>query len=153
MRDFKELLTGQGEDLFHKNMRKFGATVIESHQAFKDIKEGNTEGGGSEGSASGGGDNYEYLDVSGLDESVVKTMSKCSFLVKGMTSGVLSIFPPSAASYSYDSVQAVAVDLKSVIFAAQGMAFNYAEYLSLNGIDAELLATLPRITKEEFYTL
>lgn len=48
MRDFKELLTGQGEDLFHKNMRKFGATVVESHQAFKDIKEGGNGGSAEE---------------------------------------------------------------------------------------------------------
>lgn len=59
MRDFKELLTGQGEDLFHKNMRKFGATVVESHQAFKDIKEG-----GNGGSADGGADEWIVAVVS-----------------------------------------------------------------------------------------
>ena len=57
MRDFKELLIGQGKDLFHKNMRKFGATVLESHQAFKDIEEGNIEGGGN-----GGGVGYLYFE-------------------------------------------------------------------------------------------
>lgn len=47
MRDFKRLMTEQGEDLFHKNMRKFGATVRESHKAYKDIKYCNIGGSGS----------------------------------------------------------------------------------------------------------
>ena len=50
MRDFKRLMTEQGEDLFHKNMKRFGATVRESHKAYKDIKYGNI--GGSDGGSS-----------------------------------------------------------------------------------------------------
>lgn len=55
---------------------------------------------------------------------------------------------------AYNQLLAIAIDVKAILFCAQGMSFNATQFLQLNyGYTADQIAAIPRITKEEFYRM
>lgn len=127
---------------------------IEDKQDFANVMLENSGngGGGSEGESS-----IEYLDVSGLEDI---TMVACiSFLARSKSTvgtPMIGIFP-TAYLYAVPNiitavdVLAVAIDLSMEICpGAQGSIISIGDFLAMMEED---ISSIPRITKEQFYSL
>ena len=108
----------------------------------------NVQGGG----APSGGSNYEYIDISsvGFKDYVVSF----STLAKFSNSVMPTAFPAAESSAGYKDVwasaTAVCIDTNVEIYQSEMGLTTIGAFLSLIGVD---LASLPRLTKEQFYTI
>lgn len=102
----------------------------------------------------GGGDNYEYIDVRGLDEDATQILLDNSFYIKaggdypfiGVTAGQLG-------TDVWPYVIAVGIDFSAFGYKEEGYEVTIKETFIDNGFTEEQIASFPRITKEEFFTL
>lgn len=105
----------------------------------------------------------EYLDVSGLDilntEGKDFSIGAYAFSVKMTISNKLTAFIPSSAFQSYSTfpetvvVHAVAIDFSFPTSIFGGEILTIKETLISLGLTQEQLDAIPRITKEQFYSL
>lgn len=116
----------------------------------------NVPTGGGDTPSQPSGSSLEYLDVSGLEAGMNKEyIVGLSRLMKDPNNE--GILPPafaaleSSAGYkdAWNEVKEVCFDF-SVEVNMQGTIYPIAQFLSMIGAD---LTTIPRITKEQFYTL
>lgn len=119
----------------------------------------NTEVSGVGGSGEGGGSTIEYLDVSGLeDKTVVFEWATSARLVIPQYAIIVSPvgrLVETLKNVGYDYVKAIGVDTSSIVAMRQGedvVSVTMAEYISMAG-NSELFDSIPRITKEQFYSL
>ena len=114
----------------------------------------NVEGQGG-GSASGNEVfNCEYLDISEVSNKL--EWVSIAILAKTSSQGMTFIAPSSYNPFGLTGLLAVAVDFNFSIVAESGgqkMEIPIRELLNQNGVSNEDIAAIPRITKEEFYTL
>ena len=99
----------------------------------------------------GGGGSVEYLDVSGLDDDIKLELSLLCCIAKSKSGNSWYITSP-LAYYLYNAKPvalgfntAEALYLEGVV----GTAFEFFEMMGIK----ELIDSLPRLTKEEFYAL
>lgn len=106
------------------------------------------EQGGSGGE--GGGSSIEYLDISGIDESKILGFVSLGILVKIPNVGIIppTRFALEARVSDLRSATAIAVDCGIEIIMGENM--NLEGLANIIGLD---ITSIPRITKEEFYTL
>ena len=102
-------------------------------------------------SIEGGGSGIEYLDISGVDESGRVGYVAFGILAKIPNSG---IFPPTLFALEGQvsglmAVTAIAVDY-DIEFILGGVNMNVEDLANDMGLD---LSSLPRLTKEQFYSL
>lgn len=106
--------------------------------------------GGTEASS------MEYLDVSGLDRMLAEAILVSSYLTKFTTTDGRKFigfeYMASALVDSIDIIVAVCCDLNLKVN-MNGNEMTVAEAIIQSGITQEQLDALPRITKEEFYTI
>ena len=121
--------------------------------------------GGSAGDGDAEGANYEYLDLTNMtDNEIIPLMPFC-FLGKfdkgdvdevlgGKAITPISLMYAGGVSSTQGSrwISAVSVDLSAEI-KMEGQLLTMRELFSMQGITPEQLASIPRITKEEFYNL
>lgn len=128
-------------------------TSSEIHKSELSVPQsGGGESGG--GDAPSGGGNYEYLNISAMETGMFKEyVVAMSSLIK--VSGMI-IPPASAAAESssgyrdaWNSVNEVCFNT-SLKFHIQGQIMSAFDFLSALKVD---MASLPRITEEEFYNL
>ena len=95
--------------------------------------------------------NTEYLDISGLEEQIKLVLSGFSFLAK--TPEIKAICPIGAlmleSSTYLQKVTEISVRLQEKVV-YNNVLLTIEQFLTQQGID---LNTIPRITKEEFYSL
>jgi hypothetical protein len=108
---------------------------------------------------SGGEGNIEYLDVSGVeDKTIVFEWATSARLVIPQYATIVSPvgrLVETIKNVGYGYVEAIGVDTSSMVAMRQGedaLSMTMAEYISMTG-NSELFDTLPRITKEQFYSL
>ena len=97
----------------------------------------------------GGTSTIEYLDLSGLDDSLKKTLFAYAILAK--EEGV--IMPPYAFTQLTMSTlpSAIAIDLGiEISVTSMGVEGAMGDIFQAQGLD---LSALPRLTKEEFYNI
>lgn len=119
-------------------------TTITADDGFLGLKEVSVK-------VSGGGASYEYFDITQLDEMSKEVMSLLSFFVKGEIGGVLVIMPAAYADAIRLNISAAAIDLSATMYDN-----TRKEYVEMRVVFADMgvdLASLPRLTKEQFYTL
>ena len=134
-----------------------GTEWIEQSGASSD---GSEESGGS-GSGSGEASSIEYLDVSGSDEANMARFLAHGYIVKFVANGQ-AVFLPTAHPYvgglmKVVSPSAISIDFTAVItFEETNQNMTIKEALLQTGstpITEEQLDAIPRITKEQFYSL
>lgn len=107
------------------------------------------EQGGSGGE--GGGSSIEYLDVSGLDEEIQMALSLFCSIVKSRSGNNWYISSP-IAYYDYGAKPvALGVDTSST-FSIEGVTGTLYEFFEMLGVK-DLVDSLPRLSKEQFYSL
>lgn len=97
--------------------------------------------------------NCEYLDISEVSNKM--GWNSVAILAKVSSQGMTFIAPPSYNPFGLTGLVAVAVDFNFSIVAESGgqkMEVSIREVLNQNGVSNEDINTIPRITKEEFYT-
>lgn len=95
----------------------------------------------------------EYWDVSRLDEEFAKRCDNVAYFMKVRDVDNVLI-GPKGLQMEYNQLLAIAIDVKAMLFCAQGMSFNAIQFLQMNyGYTADQIAAIPRITEEEFYNL
>lgn len=103
----------------------------------------------------------EYLDVSGADNNTLVIAKQCASLVKWestnssnagrITIAPLGLLSPGSSNGQETAIyMAVAIDLAQLIVSP---AMGATEPTPLSSFIGSMLASLPRITKEEFYTI
>ena len=138
---------------------KKGTSDLINPQDFATEIEGISGGGSGEG----GGSNIEYLDVSGMQDYMKNVLLYYSVLAKiqgdSVTYGV-QIQPSGfllAAGGMTSLVTAVAIDLVIPItkYASEESGVEKQELTTLDADSEfmEMLDTIPRLTKEQFYNL
>ena len=126
------------------------------------IRRGGASSGGS-GSESGSGEAsiVEYLDITNV--ASYKEVLLQHSLQANVNSTELKMIAPSLVVYgilndlngNYTSLY-IEIDFNSKIYAIQGvekMEYPIGEYLTMAGISQSELDAIPRITKEQFYSL
>lgn len=99
----------------------------------------------------GGGSSIEYLDVSGLDEEIQMALSLFCSIVKSRSGNNWYISSP-IAYYDYGAKPvALGVDTSST-FSIEGVTGTPYEFFEMVGVK-DLVDSLPRLSKEEFYAL
>lgn len=117
-----------------------------------------------EGEQSGGGagteSTMEYLDVSGLDEGNLRRFLVYGYVAKFSNNGETIFYPTALVSTSSEFLpflSAISIDFTTVItFTGTSQNMTIKEVLLQTGstpITEEELAAIPRITKEQFYSL
>lgn len=113
-----------------------------------------------EGGGAGSESTIEYIDVTGLGKDMRHSLIDFSSLVKWKDSysGDVYIYPTHYASYEadnfYNEVMAVAIDFSAMVSIGNGVFGTIKEFImDDNGYPSEMLDSIPRITKEEFYNL
>ena len=116
--------------------------------AYLNGAEGMIRRGASGGS--GEASNIEYLDVSGINQEIYfTTLLIMSFVSKNKENGVVGILPSAAmVSYNNSLIISLAID-----FSFKTSNGTILELLLNMGITKEQLDAIPRITKEQFYSL
>ena len=119
---------------------------------------------GSGGNSGGSGENtLEYIDVSGANGLVKTSIVQYAVYVKGyiesygayMTGSTLYVLKQ-MASDAIDATSAIAIDFSNVVLMKMGdtiQNMTVAEAILQNGATQAEIDALPRITKEEFYTI
>lgn len=149
------LFTGQ---LQTKEVEVSEDTTIKADEGFLGLKEVSVKvnGGGSASS-------IEYIDVSGADNLVKKSLTQYACYVKGhiedydalvagMTLYALNVITPSPIN----AVSAIAIDFSNVVVMKMGdtiQSMTILQAVLQNGATQADIDSLPRITKEEFYAL
>lgn len=115
---------------------------------------------GSGGSTSSGGSNIEYLDgaeiQSGLDsQSLMSTyILMLAYRVKILKDGVYGILGAQTPGNFNGTVIGIEIDFNSYISLNSSLGLlTVKDFLILIGVQQQQLDAIPRITKEEFYTL
>lgn len=115
--------------------------------------------------SAGGGESastVEYLDVSGIDSTSLTNLYSAGILyAKGETDGMLIVAPFSVFvtgnNPTIENVKAIGVDTSTQVamkVGGQTIIMTFLEILSQRGhLHVEEFNALPRITKEQFYTL
>ena len=108
----------------------------------------------SGGSGGGDSDTMEYVlgDAMALNSALMAVAPSFKF---SLENGSLCIMPYTlACSLGVDNITVIAykVDFKETIVAG-GNVVTVADYLASEGVTEADIAALPRITKEEFYTI
>lgn len=120
-----------------------------------------------QGGATGGGDsNIEYLDVSGLDavdENLKNALVLLSPNVKSKTTEGTFVGLPLhgiqlivGVSNNARTVIALAIDFNTIfkfVIGENAASVNIKDYIMTSEFTQEQLDSIPRITKEQFYTL
>lgn len=109
------------------------------------------------GGSGGGGSTMEYLDMRGRDmsETINAQLSRFALLRRVLMNGIATLTAPAASIPTDVSdliIQAIGVDF-SVIIESNGATRSLKDMLTMGGITEAELAAIPRITKEEFYSL
>ena len=113
-----------------------------------------------EGGGSGGNSSIEYLDVSGMDELIRGAISSlAAYLIRINLEGNINIIPAAMVallgfdiSTSGNIIKYISTNLNDVVVNdADAKTITYL--LTMNGFTQEQLDAIPRITKEEFYSL
>ena len=116
------------------------------------IRRGAASSGGSGDSGGGTGEasTIEYLDVSGVNQEIYfTTLLITSFVSKSKENGVVCILPSAAmVGYNNSLIISLAID-----FSFKTSNGTILELLLNMGITQEQLDAIPRITKEQFYSL
>lgn len=108
----------------------------------------------------GGGNTIEYLDISGLGSermTLIFESFQIKFIYNNKTqivggANLLPLFSPENLESLFMSINAIAIDFNSKSCHGGDKIETIREYL--NGtFTEEQLAALPRLTKEQFYTL
>ena len=101
-------------------------------------------------SISGGGESsIEYLDVSGLGEE--KTLI-CSSAILAKSGGLIT--PPMFVFVTGDNIDYAKIDACTAIAVDLSITINlYGEMALQEMVGTDIWATIPRITKEQFYDL
>ena len=114
------------------------------------------EQGGSGGS---GGSSLEYLDVSGVDSQTRAVLLSLAIEIKFSFSGgnivgpiLLAMDGIAPLNTLHERVTQMKID-KNSQFNVAGQSGTFMDFLNMMGVSNEQLAAIPRITKEEFYTL
>ena len=147
------------------NITSNGAVAISADAGYNGLASVNVkvnvpqsgEGGGESGST------MEYLDVSGQSNIGKHIISIYATFVKGYADGVNG-YATGVPLYSFglmssnmfDSISAIAIDFSYVVKWKQGdsiTSMTIGESLIKSGITQADIDAVPRITKEEFYTL
>ena len=108
-----------------------------------------------EGEQSGGGagteSTIEYLDLSGIDESKILGFVSFGILAKIPNAGIVppTLFALEAQVSDLRSTTAIAVDY-GIEFIMGGMNMNVESLANNMGLD---ITSVPRLTKEQFYSL
>ena len=103
-----------------------------------------------DGSGSGEASNIEYLDVSGVNQEIYfASLLIMSFVSKNKENGVVGI-TPSAAMVGYNNSLIISLAIDFSFKTSNGTIL---ELLLNIGITQEQLDAIPRITKEQFYSL
>lgn len=110
----------------------------------------NLSSGGGSGSGSGDDSNIEYLDVSGVNQEIYfTTLLITSFVSKSKENGVVCILPSAAmVGYNNSLIISLAID-----FSFKTSNGTILELLLNMGVTQEQLDAIPRLTKEQFYSL
>jgi hypothetical protein len=114
-------------------------------------------GGSTSGEGGGSASTMEYIDVRNIDEDLKWSLINSSYLVKISKEGYIYIYPALFAKYDFDELylytNAIAIDFSaSVAFNNETMTIK--EMISRdNGYPLDVFDSIPRITKEEFYSL
>lgn len=111
------------------------------------------------GGNSGGGENtLEYIDVRNIDSDLKFGLINSSSLVKVITDAIY-IYPSVFAKNDfgeglYEDTTAIAIDFSSKVSGYENGFITIKEMISIdNGFPLNVFDSLPRITKEEFYSL
>lgn len=112
-----------------------------------------TSGGGS----SGGSSAIEYLDVSGVASRKITLCMLASLLCKYTREGKTEISNSGTAVSNLESnfpsgILAIAVDFSIKLY-SEGTLITVKDALVSVGWNEEKLASIPRITEEEFYSI
>lgn len=116
-----------------------------------DVVRVGTSGGGGNSGGGESGSTMEYLDVSGLDEEMQTILSLLCSIAKSRSNNSWYISSP-IAYYSFTAKPvALGFDTNRTLSmeGVTGTAFEFFEMLGLK----DLVGSLPRLTKEEFYTI
>lgn len=100
------------------------------------------------------GNTMEYIDISGLDADTKQALLDSSFYIKagddhpfiGVTAGQLG-------TDVWPSAIAVGIDFSALGYKEEGYEVTIKETFIDSGFTEEQIASFPRITKEEFFTL
>lgn len=105
---------------------------------------------GGSGESGGESSNIEYLDVSGVNqEPYFASLLVTSFVGKHKEDGIVALLPSAAiAGHNSEKIIALLVD-----FSFKTPNGTLLELLLNMGTTKEQLDAIPRITKEEFYSL
>ena len=115
----------------------------------------NTEVSGGES----GGSTIEYLDISGVEDKTIvfewATSARLVIPQYAIIVAPVGRMVETIKNVGYDYVEAIGVDTSSMVAIRQGedaLSITMAEYISMSG-NSELFNSLPRLTKEQFYSL
>lgn len=128
---------------------KKGTSDLINPQDFATEIEGISGSGGGES----GGSNIEYLDLSGVDESVKTVLCGFGYLGKS-PEGILPI--PLILIESLGSISDKLSPIKSIsidFYTDLYNGFTIKTFIYQLGVTVEFLDSIPRITKEQFYDL
>lgn len=119
----------------------------------------NTIGEKKQGGQQGGESSIEYLDVSGLDETTKQLISmmaqECKYSSpSGNIVGpvLLSLDALVPLNTLISRVIQIKIDF-SCEFNVMGQKGLFADFVNMVGLTAEQLDSIPRLTKEQFYSL
>lgn len=139
-----------------------GTTSVEPDAGFSylskiDVKTNVPQSGGGEG---GGSANIEYLDLRGYDpinDRAIVGVIGVSLLWNALNNGVSLIGPvamiTSVIQGNLEKLQACAVDFSVSLSIGPSGILTAKDFILQGGVSEEAIASIPRITKEEFYNL
>lgn len=165
-KNIKQLIKAKGDNTFERAMRMYGIKPKEAEKIFKSTDWADVDNGGG----SGGGESastIEYLDVSGnIDGNIILSggvevplnlISYAGITYKVNQEGVIEILPILNIlnpNFVGDTL-ALAVDFSTKLSnpAAGGLVSVKEFLINFGGITEDQLASIPRLTKEQFYDL
>lgn len=102
-----------------------------------------------------GGSNVEYLDVSGLEIRIKGPLWQLAYMRKGYSAingfDIITTSWPQASES--DVKKAVMLSFSDIVMATKEIGFTIPQYCAQLGVTQEQLDAIPRITKEQFYSL
>ena len=111
-----------------------------------------------EGEQSGGGagteSTMEYIDISGLSgDASIDVLTTFAVFFKGTVSGAKMYGTIGLLINQNYTLEALAIDFTASIYSESIGIVSVSQAVEMYGLTSEQLAAIPRITKEEFYSL
>ena len=149
-RELNKIFDVQSREARRDILDKFDLTAEDKNKVLNKIDSG----------GSGEGSSIEYLDVSGLDGLVRGAISSlAAYLIRINIEGNINIIPAAMVELlgfdiatSGNIIKYISTNLNDVVVNdADTKTISYL--LTMNGFTQEQLDAIPRITKEQFYSL